>query len=303
MSTIENEGVVESPVSHENSKYDEYYELNKDDGDGLGSPESKSEVKSEEKPELKQVDNSQKTEDTTKAEDRSPKPEREPHYMKSIKKLTAQKKQLEEQLKAITESRSKQTPDYTRDNFIDDKEYQTWLKDKIKKETMEELTMKQLAERTQSIEAEQSEYENEAFRQTWTERVRNCYSSQDPKELQDFTRIASDERFINNLPDVVHDYLEGSDLGPVMMHVLYLRPDKVAEIANARPINQTKLLMRLESDIENYAKQQPVQQQQKPAVSRAPKPIGSVGVSGQSMDDSENDEAEYASYLRKKFGR
>lgn len=231
-----------------------------------------------------------------------------PSWRRKIAKQTAQIKSLRSELESLKAQKSAiklPSQEYTEDNFVSKEEYKAY-KEKLEDQKLDDkLTSRAIAERQDYLRDLEHSTQTEKFQAEWSESVVDCYG-EDPEGLKTFAQISTNKNFLSALPEVVHDFMEGTKVGPIMMHVLYLRPDLVDRISESKPVVQAKMLMALEQEI-TQVKSSTRQAQPAPAapsakpISRAPAPIGPVGTQGRSVtDDDETDEAVYERLLKKR---
>jgi len=295
-------GKVSSPISQKNDKYAEYYELNPEDGEEAGTSTSDKEAvvakPADDKPALNKEQGDSKDSSTEE------KPAHTPGWQKRINKQTAKIRQLEEQLAAIQEGKAKQKemPRYTRDNFVSEDEYESWKDKAIEEKVNRKFADQQEAQLLQL----KAQHEEQDFNSNWQERVAHNFDG-DAEGYKEFAGLVQQRKGeLSNWHQDIHDYMEGTDYGPRMMQVMFMRPDIVDSINHAKPVVRTKLLMSLESEIQNVmnglASKPTVQTTAPTKVSRAPGPIGTVGTSSQVMSEDEADSVAYDRYVKNKFG-
>lgn len=272
-------------------KYASYAELNQEESDTSGNVEPVSEVK-----ETKVADEKQVTEESSTKES-----VHKPRWQKRIDKQSAKIKMLEAQLAQLNEEKSKhkEMPKYKRDNFVTEEEY-----DEYNDKRTESMFNKQLTERKERelLDAKRMA-EDEAFNNNWQEKVNSNFEG-DQEGYAEFAQlIKQNSKTINGWHQDIHDYMEATDVGPRMMQVMLIRPDIAEQMSNAKPIVRMKLLNKLESEIEAVMYQPRANQttSAKPAVSKAPAPIGTVGTSGNVLSDDESEDVAYQRYMNKKF--
>lgn len=297
MDTENTNGVDLQPRPQNADKYAEYMELNPEDGKAEGTADHETGSKSTEPTaDVKPV---VEPSTTTKQES-----EHIPNWRKKIGKQTAQIKTLRAELEALkakqgTNPQSQQK--YTRNNFVTDEEYETYLDENLDKRVESKVTANSIQDRQAQLEALESSANSEKFRNEWAEKVQANYGD-NAEDLAVLTGITSDHKFLETLPEVVHDYMESTPLAPVMMHVLYLRPDLVERIASAKPIVQAKMLWDLDNEIKDASRgnSKSMELTVKP-ISKAPAPIGKVVTDGSTTtSDEESDEATYNRLLKKR---
>jgi len=294
-------GEASQPISQNRDEYADYYEINAEPSETAGTvtPEP---AKVEEKP----ADN--KPEAKPQASDLSPEkpqPQHVPNWKKKIDKQTKQIAELRAELEKTKGSDGQKQTKYTRENFVNDEEFEAWREKSVTQRIRDELKQEMLEKELQRAEQEKNEVEHEAFRESWQQKVKSNYDV-NSTEFAEYTQIARNQDYLASLPEAVHDFVESTEYGPLMIHVLYYRPDLVTALANSKPIAQTRTLMRLESEIEAAYKGKaseskqvsaPAPKKEIPAISKAPAPIGSIKVEG---DTAETDDAsEYARYVKK----
>jgi hypothetical protein len=298
---LNTEGEVSQPSSQNGDNYADYYELNAEASEGEGNT-----TQAEPNIDSTPVDN--------KAEVKQPeanpelsteKPQHVPNWKKKIDKQTKQIAELRDQLNKVKESAGQKPNKYTRDNFVNDEEYEEWKDKSVTQRIRDELKQEMLETELRRVEQERAYEENESFKQSWSQKVNKNYEP-NSKEYQEYIAISRDQKYLASLPEAVHDYVESTDFGPLMLHVLYYRPDLVDMISRSKSIAQTRTLMKLESEIESaFSGKASEQKQTAPTVnkvSKAPAPIGQVGVSGVTSSD-EDDATAYAKYIKQNISR
>jgi hypothetical protein len=274
-------------------KYADYYDMNSETTTDVGT----SEVKVEDKTEVKPVDDKQPDDSSTPEE----KPVHKPAWQKRIDKQTAKIKQLEAQLAEIqnVKANQKELPKYKRENFVSDDEYEQYRDQQLEANVNKKFTETQ---EKQIIEAKRAA-EEEAFNTTWQEKVKHNFDGDQEGYTEFAGLIRQNATAMSKWHQDIHDFMEGTDYGPRMMQVLFYRPDIIEQINTAKPIVRMKILNNLESEIATVLRQPKVAQQPaKPAVTKAPTPIGTVGSTGSVLSDDESDDVAYQRYMKKKFG-
>lgn len=300
---LNNEGEVSQPSSQNGDKYADYYELNTEASEGEGNT-TQAEVETSDT----KLDNKAEVETKTEAtpELSTEKPQHVPNWKKKIDKQTKQIAELKDQLAKVKETAGQKPNKYTRDNFINDEEYEEWKDKSVTQRIRDELKQEMLENELRRVEQEKAHEENESFRQSWSQKVGKNYEP-NSKEYQEYVTISRNQEYLNSLPEAVHDYVESTDFGPLMIHVLYHRPDLVDSIAKSKSIAQTRTLMKLEAEIEaayngKASEQKQTAQPVANKVSKAPAPIGQVGVSGVTSTE-EDDATTYAKYIKQNISR
>lgn len=297
------DGEVSQPSSQNGDKYADYYEMNVDSAEDTGNIEATETVVEDKPVDKKPTEPKEPVAEELSTEE---KPTHVPNWKKKIDKQTKRIAELQEELKKLKEGNGgQQKPKYTRDNFVNDEEYEEWRDKSVTQRIRDELKQEMLESEMRRMEEERRRDEDDGFRESWAKKVKANYDV-NSKEYQEYLTIAQDSAYLNSLPQAVHDYVEGTDFGPLMIHVLKYRPDLIEAIAHSKPIVQTRTLMRLESEIEaaykgKQAEQKPTEQTKK--VSSAPAPIGNVGVSGSTTSEDEDDATAYAKYIKQNLRR
>jgi hypothetical protein len=297
-----NDGQVSPPLSQKSDKYAEYFELNPETDEDVGTSEPEVKKAIEKAPaddkQIPQKEQSQAEESSTEE-----KQAHVPGWQKRINKQTAKIKMLEEQLAAIQEKKAtqKEMPKYTRENFVSEQEYEDW-KDKV---TDERVNRKFTEQQEQQLIQLKQQHEEEDFNNGWQERVAHNFDG-DAEGYKEFAGLVQQKKSeLSKWHQDIHDYMEGTEYGPRMMQVMFYRSDIVDNINRAKPVVRTKLLMNLESEIVNVmnglASKPAVAPTVQPKVSKAPGPIGTVGTSNQVLSEDEADDVAYEKYVNKKI--
>jgi hypothetical protein len=212
-------------------------------------------------------------------------------FLKRIDILTSRNKKLEERLANLEKSSEtkKVEPKLTKDNFINEAEYQEYLIDQKVQERLDKMSAKQ--SESQAKQSEEAERSRE-FQSSWAKRVQTTLTPIEAQELADLTQDESID-----LHDDIHEVISYSDLGPKILRELLLRPEAIKTL-NAMPSSiRGAKLMQLESYLRESGKKDTTKK-----VSTAPDPIGMVGV-GASTNTGELTEAQKVEQYRKNKSR
>jgi hypothetical protein len=297
---ISENGTDSEPSPENQSKYADYYEINKEEPTD-GNPE-------EPKVETKVEAGSKSTQPAKVEPAKEPVQEKTakqhiPDWQRRIDKQTAIIKQQQAEMEALKKSLAKpEKPKLKEENFLTKEE---WIRHEARQEA-EEVYNSKLAERdAESQKLYQEQAKQAEFAQSWAQTVQKNFEG-DAEALEDFKALVRDPEATEHFAQEIHDFIESTPLGGRMLHVLLHRPDLVDQINNAKPIAKASLLLKLEAQTEAYMKQrtQP-QAPQAPAVkpiSKAPAPIGVFGTKGAALDEEGTDKAMYDKYMKAKFG-
>jgi len=300
---ISENGLESEPSPENQTKYADYYEIDKAQNQAgkseSGAAEEVADAGSKSTPTNK--------EPAKEPVQEQPKPAKQhvPDWQRRIDKQTAIIKQQQAELEAVKKSLKPQKPVMTKDNFVTEQE---WIKHEARQEA-ENVYNAKLAERDEESRkvTEQTAAET-AFRQGWVETVRQNFEG-DPEALADFKAMTKSPEATDHFSQDIHDYIESTPLGGRMLHVLLHRDDLVDQINNAKPIAKATLLLKLENQVEAYMRSlkqpQPVQAQPAPVarpISKAPAPIGALDTRGAALDEEGTEKAQFNSYMKKKFG-
>lgn len=293
---------IVAPVSQTPDRYSRYRELNKapesagsESGTPVGQTNTTGGVKQE----------TTATPAAAKKTESAPK-EHESGYDRRIRVLTAREKAanernaaLEARLNALEGKLTPQQPKLTRDNFLTDSEYDAYREKELLGKVTGEL-------QTRESQRQQEEAKQREFKSSWADRVNTIYT--DPVRKQAFADLVRESP--DNLHSDVHDYVKTSNVGPMMLEAFLMRPDFAEQVSQMPAIKRAATLMRLEDGINEHlatrattppAPSRPAASQ----VSRAPAPVGPVGVSSAGTVDPNSlpSEDRVRAYKQKRFGR
>lgn len=224
----------------------------------------------------------------------------------------AHAREMEATRKELAELRAKiegkhEKPKLKRENFVSDEEY---LETLAERKAEEKLAAQMQGYQKQSYENQVRQEAQQEFKRGWTSKVHNNF--RDESERREF--VAMVEETPDNLHQEIHEFVQNSDVGPRMLHVMLQRPEYIDALNQLPASVRATRLGQLESAIysqmqSSRAPAQPRQQApSRPAAAlqratRAPAPIGSVGNSGSSAAPEDlPDQDQVAAYKRKKFG-
>lgn len=215
-------------------------------------------------------------------------------------KIQAQKSRIAELEKSLEEM--KKAPKYTKEHFATDEEYEDWKDSQRTTKIRTELALDQARE-------QMTESTNNAFKQSWNQKVSSFYK--DPEDIAAFRQTLANAKAQGiNPPQAVHDYVQHSDIGPVMLEYLLATPEAMHGVSNVPAVVQAARLSQIEQGLyrllhqQGYFGNEGSQAQPQPAqtkVTQAPAPIGPVGQRSEVSVDGSSSSAAKA-YKRKHYG-
>lgn len=273
---VENNGQQETTVSQNVPEMSEserkFYEVNPQFGKIAG--EKKSETKEESqgvKPEEKP------NPEPAKQEVGQPEKKHRSGYERRIGTLTSKLRELEQKL-AEKEKPAQEQKKFSRESFKNDEEYLEHLARKMADEQVKGV----LEERERKTNESLEEIQNRTrFEKEWTEKAKAQLNGND-KALQQYHKLcaeAVETGLAKEIPEDVYQLMEESEKGAIIHSILLTNDELRGKIANLSPQRRAFEILRLEDRLLN----QQQKQEQKPSVTKAPDPVGQVGVSGSSI--------------------
>lgn len=222
-------------------------------------------------------------------------------------KSKAEIRRLRAEIEALKQSAGEGGKKVSRENYVSDDEFQ----EDLRKETARAIKNEILLE-TKNSQLEQ--VENQVFKESWGDKVNAYYPDQESRVAYSTLLKQAKAAGINPHQDV-HDYVQDSSIGPVLLEYLLRDPNALATINDAKPVVRATRLYQLEQGLMAYLQEQANGQQaaapsrQQPAqaparrVTQAPAPIGPVGNGGAAVADSGDSTSAVINYKRQRYGK
>lgn len=275
---VENNGQQETTVSQNVSEMSEaerkFYEVNPHLGKEAGEKKNETNVetqgvKQEEKPNPEPA--SQEVGQTEK--------KHRSGYERRIGTLTREVKELRQKL-LEREQPAQEQKKFSRESFKDDEEYLEHLARKMADEQVKGV----LEERERKTNDSLEEIQNRTrFEKEWADKAKAQFNGND-KALSQYHELCAEAQqtgLAQEIPQDVYQLLEESEKGAIIHSFLLINDELRGKIANLSPQRRAFEILRLEDRLLNPAQKQ----EQKQAVTKAPDPVGQVGVSGGSVDE------------------
>lgn len=301
--------VTDSATGSQNgeSKYSKYFELNgmssgagtsdekpgKNDAqaDGVKPADTQKEPAATGKP---PVDGSKKKDEV---------PEGQRGWSRRVEVLTAREHQhlaKIKELQAEIEIAKGKKPDdvkLTEDHFKSKEDYEDWKLER-------KLEARDQQRRTESLEKELESEKSGAFKTAWQPKVEKWYPT--PEARAEYSALLKTAK--SQISADMHDFVQASDLGPVMLEWLVRNPDQSGRLAAMKPVVLGARLLQLEQALGQALSNEGTTKSgngpsSPPRQTNAPGPIGSVSQRGgaQVSDDDGSIEA-VKRYLAKNYG-
>lgn len=273
-----NAGSNSEPVSQDLSARERFRELNKEALSNAGSEDKVEGSKSEQVPDVKEKAKPIVKDEANDVEGKG--------FKRRVDTLTSRNKLLENELKAMREeiesikNPKAQKKELDESMFLDHADY---VKALAKQQALDAIEERESQRNKQYTEATQSQREIEQQQQNWANRVNKTFAGDESQINQFYAKIEESTDIVNAMPNDVHDFIDDSPVGVKVMDALLNHPEILDYLNRMKPTYRALELRELEKAVSTPSSNSV----QKPIVSKAPAPIGTVGTVGSAINDDE----------------
>ena len=171
---------------------------------------------------------------------------------------------------------------FTRESFKSDEEYWEYLAEKKAEQIYNKRIQESTTHNEQLIQQRQQEIE---FEKEWKRKETSVFGGNNAA-LEEYCALV-EEHHDTVLPQEVWDVINDSDISPFLLSVVLHDEELRERLAAMSPARRSFTMLDLEKRVLASQKRQSTTTEQKPAVSNAPTPVGSVSANGISKSGSE----------------
>ena len=273
-----NAGDNSEPVSQNLSDRERFREMNKEALKDVGTSESESNSKTEQVADVKEKAQPIVKDDASDVEGKG--------FKRRVDTLTHRNKSLESELaKMRAEIEAIKNPkapkrDLDESMFLDNADY---VKALAKQQALDALEERETQRNKQYNEQTQTQRQIQEQQKQWANRVSKTFGGDEAQVEHFYAKIEESSDVLNAMPSDVHDFIDDSPVGVKVMDALLTHPEIVDYLSRIKSPTYRAIEMR---EIEK-AVSSSNNNVQKPQVSKAPAPIGTVGTVGSAVTDDD----------------